>query len=360
MTTRKRHSFRFHNHFAHVLHLQHSLPNYFYILSCHSWINCTGFIRNPWSRWIVLVESPPFSHTHKHKHANLAQLPCTWFHRNKTISSHQNKRCTLLVSEKPQRCWNFITEFSFWCWASAVVEVWLGTNTTYLELRNFLFWLKIPRFVSTNKAGKCPRLVKNTWFVRWNRRIEMLRISTRGHLPVSHLICHTTTNPSIHYMKCRCNMCKLQFSCPFLQRCTFQLFILVTGLLGKSLIWAKLHEWQKLILPFKYLTASLWEQRERVHKWVLLSCVVMYRQLHANLWSNSAVIWHCTAQTAEISGLSGFLTWVVKSAQRVFITNHHTDLFAFTQNQQKKRIWQLDHSCPQTMPQGLKCESNRA
>lgn len=53
-----------------------------------------------------------------------------------------------------------------------------------------------------------------------------------------------------------------------------------------------------------------------------------------NLW------WSGTLQSrkTKISGLSSFLTWVVKSAPKVFSTSHHTDLFAFTQNQQKKEF----------------------
>lgn len=54
------------------------------------------------------------------------------------------------------------------------------------------------------------------------------------------------------------------------------------------------------------------------------------------------------------------LTKVVKTARKVFITSHHTDLFAFTQKPTEKSMWQLDRSCPQTMPQSLKCQSDRA
>lgn len=86
----------------------------------------------------------------------------------------------------------------------------------------------------------------------------------------------------------------------------------------------------------------------------------MFKQLHANLWSNSVIILHSAGQPTHISGLSSFLTWVVKSAPKVFITSRHTDLFAFTQNHQKKRIWQSEQSCPQTTPPGFKCELHRA
>lgn len=93
---------------------------------------------------------------------------------------------------------------------------------------------------------------------------------------------------------------------------------------------------------FNYLSVSI--RRKKAYEKKEYSCeyyncalhTKVLRQLHANLWANSAVIWHSTAQNIQISGLSSFLTWVVKSARRVFITNHHTDLFAFTQNQQKK------------------------
>lgn len=62
----------------------------------------------------------------------------------------------------------------------------------------------------------------------------------------------------------------------------------------------------------------------------------MFEQRHANLWSNSVIVLHSAGQKTHISGLSSFLTWVVKRARKVFITSHYADLFAFTQNQQKK------------------------
>lgn len=62
----------------------------------------------------------------------------------------------------------------------------------------------------------------------------------------------------------------------------------------------------------------------------------MFKQLHANLWWNSAIVLHSAGQKTHISGLLSFFTWVVKSARKVFITSHHADLFAFAQNQQKK------------------------
>lgn len=72
------------------------------------------------------------------------------------------------------------------------------------------------------------------------------------------------------------------------------------------------------------------------------------------------IVLHSTGHKTHISGLSSFLTSVVKNARKVFITSHHADLFAFTQNQQKKRIRQSEQSCPQTSPPGFKCEIHKA
>lgn len=72
------------------------------------------------------------------------------------------------------------------------------------------------------------------------------------------------------------------------------------------------------------------------------------------------IVLHSAGQKTHISGLLSFLTWVVKSARKFFITSRHTDLFAFTQNRQKKRIWQSERSRPQTTPPGFKCDTHRA
>lgn len=85
----------------------------------------------------------------------------------------------------------------------------------------------------------------------------------------------------------------------------------------------------------------------------------MFEQRHANFWSNAVIVLHSAGQKTHISGLSSFLTWVVKKCSKGF---HHPPprwSLCIHTKPTEKRIWQLEQSCPQTTPPGFKGEIRR-